>query len=126
MAKFFNGLGTTIIIAGIIIGFYLGRQVQEISRLFGEESGFNWNVAFTAWIYSAISGLLFIAFAKCYERIEDLEVRVKDISVTVENTYRLLNKQQTESNPNTTTPPGNKKKEFNLQDFISKNSTPPV
>lgn len=116
MIKFFNVLGIITIFSGIISGFYFEHQISEVAELIGVESGFHWTVASIYWIGGTIWGLLFIAFSKCYERLENLEWQVRDVSKTVEKTYKIIkNGLEQVSTTN--------KKEFNLHDFISHNIT---
>jgi hypothetical protein len=75
VAGILNIVGGILIIAGLIIGFNVGNDVNQVLSMFGQDVAhtFQWRAALAFWISGTLSGLVFLALARIIELLEDLK-----------------------------------------------------
>jgi hypothetical protein len=73
MAGILNFVGGLLIIAGLIIGFNAGNDVNRVMSIFGQDVAqtFQWRAAMVFWISGFLSGLVFLALARIIELLTD-------------------------------------------------------
>ncbi|MMZ62561.1 hypothetical protein D1872_247770 [compost metagenome] len=86
IAKFVFWTGITLMIAGLILGFFIGRET--IDSYFGDHEQI-WSITITFWVSGLLSGIFFIALAEIIEQLHKINLKLN--KEPDENDLELLN-----------------------------------
>ncbi|NMM55146.1 hypothetical protein [Paenibacillus aquistagni] len=80
MSKLLIWLGIMSISAGIVLGIYEGKEINELAKALQiADDSFHWRAAITWWVSGAISGIVFFAFSAMLEHLEELKAEIQEL-----------------------------------------------
>ncbi len=76
IAKIIRVIGWTIIIIGVIAGFFAGFVVGGVMFIEYFFQDFSWSAALIVWISTALSGILLMGFSEIIELLDSIKRKI--------------------------------------------------